>query len=311
MESQRKVRKTKVLVIGATGNIGKHIALAGCAEGCSVFALIRPSTLSSKASLVDSLRSAGVVIVEGSLEDHESLLCAIKKVHVVITAVGSNTLDQLKIIEAIKEAGNVKRFMPSEFGNDVDRCNVHTLEPARTFFARKAQIRGAVEEAKIPYTYVVSNSFGSPMLTTLLQPGLRAPPRDEVSIYGGGNIKFVAVLEEDIATYTIKAVNDQNTLNKTMHIRPPANIMTMNSLVALWEKLIGKTLEKVTVTAEQLEDVIECTPRILKLFPAILHNIVILGDQCNFNLGPQDVEATYLYPEHKYITIEEYLSRFV
>jgi len=43
------------------------------------------------------------------LNDHESLVKAIKQVDVVISTVGSmQILDQTKIISAIKEAGNVK-----------------------------------------------------------------------------------------------------------------------------------------------------------------------------------------------------------
>ncbi|MCO5558793.1 hypothetical protein L7F22_012380 [Adiantum nelumboides] len=71
-------------------------------------------------------------LFQGTLEDHESLVAAIKQVDVVISAIGSNTLDHLKIIEAIKQVGTIKQFFPSEFGNDVD-C-VHALEMQRRIF---------------------------------------------------------------------------------------------------------------------------------------------------------------------------------
>jgi len=46
---------------------------------------------------------------QGDLYDHESLLKAIKQVDVVISTVGAMQLaDQVKIIDAIKEAGNIK-----------------------------------------------------------------------------------------------------------------------------------------------------------------------------------------------------------
>jgi uncharacterized protein YbjT (DUF2867 family) len=63
-------------------------------------------------------------------------------------------------------------------------------------------------------------------------------------------IFFLAAIfnaEEDIATYTIRAVDDPRTLNKTVYLRPPKNIYSYNELVALWEKKIGKTLEKIYV----------------------------------------------------------------
>lgn len=46
---------------------------------------------------------------QGDIYDHEILLRAIKQVDIVISAVGTEQLvDQVRIIEAIKEAGNVK-----------------------------------------------------------------------------------------------------------------------------------------------------------------------------------------------------------
>lgn len=66
--------------------------------------------------------------------------------------------------------------------------------------------------------------------------------------------RFAAVFnkEEDIGTYTIRAVDDPRTLNKILYIRPPLNTYSFNDLVALWEKKIGKTLEKSYVPEEQV-----------------------------------------------------------
>jgi hypothetical protein len=81
----------------------------------------------------------------------------------------------------------VQRFFPSEFGMDVDHVNA--VEPAKTAFAMKAQIRRAIEAAGIPYTYVPSNFFAAYYLPTLAQFGLTAPPRDKITILGDGNAK--------------------------------------------------------------------------------------------------------------------------
>ena len=63
--------------------------------------------------------------------------------------------------------------------------------------------------------------------------------------------------EEDIGTYTIKAVDDPRTLNKILYIRPPANTISFNEIVSLWETKIGKTVEKVYVPDEQLLEKIQ------------------------------------------------------
>ena len=65
-------------------------------------------------------------------------------------------------------------------------------------------------------------------------------------------LTVIFVKEEDIATYTIKAADDPRTLNKILYLRPPANILSWNEIVSLWEKKIGKTLEKIYVLEDQL-----------------------------------------------------------
>ena len=62
----------------------------------------------------------------------------------------------------------------------------------------------------------------------------------------------IFVKEEDIATYTIKAVDDPRTLNKIVYLRPPENILSINEIVSLWEKKIGKTFEKTYLSDDQL-----------------------------------------------------------
>lgn len=57
------------------------------------------------------------------------------------------------------------------------------------FYSGKAEIRRLVEAEQIPYTYVCCNFFMSYLLPSLVQPGLKAPPRDKVTIFGDGNVK--------------------------------------------------------------------------------------------------------------------------
>jgi hypothetical protein len=40
-------------------------------------------------------------------------------------------------------------------------------------------------------------------------------------------------------------VDDPRMLNKVLHIRPPENALSMNDLVSLWEKKMGRTFERV------------------------------------------------------------------
>jgi len=305
--------KSKILFIGGTGYIGKFIVEASAKAGHPTFALVRESTLSDpvKGKLVEKFKELGVTLLHGDLYDHGSLVKAIKQVDVVISTVGHMQLaDQVKIIAAIKEAGNVKRFFPSEFGNDVDR--VHAVEPAKSAFETKAKIRRAVEAEGIPYTYVSSNYFAGYFLPTLAQPGLTSAPRDKLIILGDGNVAAVFNKEDDIATYTIRAVDDPRTLNKILYVRPPKNIYTFNQLAAVWEKKIGKTLEKIYVPEEKLLKDIQESPIPINVILSINHSVLVKGDHTNFEIEPSfGVEASELYPDVKYTTVDEYLDQFV
>ncbi|CAA7027545.1 unnamed protein product [Microthlaspi erraticum] len=307
--------KSKILVIGVTGYIGNFIVQGSAKTGHQTFALVREATLCDpvKGKTVQNLKDLGVTILQGDVNDHESLVKAIKQVDVVISAIGSmEILDQTKIISAIKEAGNVKRFLPSEFGVDVDRTSA--VEPAKSAFEMKIKIRRAVEAAGIPYTYVVNNCFAGYFLPTLVQfePGLTSPPRDRVTILGDGNAKAVINKEEDIAAYTIKTVDDPRTLNKILYIKPLKNTLSMNEMVTLWENKIGKSLEKTYTSEEQVLKSIQETPAPFNILLSLNHSVFVKGDQTNFTIEPSfGLEASELYPDVKYTSIEEYLSDFV
>nr|ADD14078.1 phenylcoumaran benzylic ether reductase-like protein [Salvia fruticosa] len=303
----------KILIIGGTGYIGKFVVEASAKSRHPTFALVRESSLSdpAKAQLIDGFKKSGVTILNGDLNDHASLVKAIKQVDVVISTVGSMQIaDQFQIIAAIKEAGNVKRFLPSEFGNDVDRCRA--VDPINQNFQVKVQLRRAIEAQGIPYTLIVSNLFSGYSLSNFLQLGATSPPRDKIVIPGDGSVKAVFNDERDIGTYTIIAAVDPRTLNKIVYVKPPQNIYSFNELVASWEKKIGKTLEKIYVLEEQLLKQIQESPMPVNVILSINHSVFVKGDQTYFEIDPKvGVEASELYPDVKYTTVDEYINQFV
>ncbi|XP_043690187.1 phenylcoumaran benzylic ether reductase POP1-like [Telopea speciosissima] len=305
--------KSKILIIGGTGYIGKFIVEASAKSGHPTFALLRDTEAVSgtdeKSKLLQSFKNSGVTFLQGDLNDHESLVKAIKQVDVVIVTVGKQLVqEQVKIIAAIKEAGNVKRFFPSEFGNDADR--IQAVEPALSTYMIKASIRRVVESEGIPYTFVVNNHFGDYFFRTFGQDGATAPPREKIVIMGDGNPKVVYNNEEDIGTYTIKAVDDPRTLNKILYIKPPGNILSFNEVVSLWEKKIGKTLEKVYIPGEQVLKNIQGATFPANLVMSLNHAVFVSG--VKLEIDPSiGVEASELYPEVKYASVDEQLNKFV
>lgn len=135
---------------------------------------------------------------------------------------------------------------------------------------------------------------------------------ETIIILGDGNPKAVFNKEEDIATYTINAVDDPRTLNKILYIRPPANTLSFNELVTLWESKIGKTLERIYVPEEQLLKQIQESSPPANVILSINHSSYVKGDHTNFEIESSfGEEASALYPDVKYTTVDEYLNQFV
>ncbi|KAL9686110.1 hypothetical protein QQ045_023565 [Rhodiola kirilowii] len=243
-----------------------------------------------------SFKHEGAHLVEGSFDDHRSLVDAVKKVDVVICTMSGvhfrthNILMQLKLVEAIKEAGNVKRFLPSEFGMDPALLG-HALEPGRVTFDEKMTVRRAIEDAKIPFTYILANCFAGYFVGNLSQMGTLIPPKgSQVQLYGDGNVKVAYNDEDDIAAYTIKTINDPSTLNKTLYIRPPENVLSQVELVGIWEKLIG------------IKSGLYGTGWV-----GHFYHVFYEGCMTNFDIGQVGgEEASELYPEVLYTRMSDY-----
>ena len=108
--------KSKVLVVGGTGYVGRRIVRASIEQGHETYVLQRPDIGldAEKVQMLVSFKKLGAHLVEGSFSDQQSLVDAVKLVDVVICTMSGvhfrshNLLMQLKLVEAIKAAGNVK-----------------------------------------------------------------------------------------------------------------------------------------------------------------------------------------------------------
>ncbi|XP_058103917.1 bifunctional pinoresinol-lariciresinol reductase 2-like [Magnolia sinica] len=310
--------KSRVLVVGGTGYIGKRIVKASLALGHETYVLHRPEIGLNieKVQMLLSFKAQGAHLVEGSFSDHQSLVDAVKQVDVVICAISGvhirshHILLQLKLVDAIKEAGNVKRFLPSEFGMDPARMG-HAMEPGRVTFDEKMAVRKAIQDAGIPFTYISANCFAGYFLAGLCQVGQITPPRESVALLGDANVKAIYVDEDDIGTYTIKTIDDPRTLNKTVYLRPLENILSQREIIGIWEKLIGKELKKSTISAEDFLANMKGLDNAQQVGLTHYYHVCYEGCLANFELGEDGVEASELYPEVKYMRMDEYLKRYL
>lgn len=83
----------------------------------------------------------------------------------------------------------LQRFLPSEFGHDVDRAE--PVEPGLRMYKEKRLVRRITEESGIPYTYICCNSIASWPYYNNCHPAKLPPPLDQFQIYGDGNVKGI------------------------------------------------------------------------------------------------------------------------
>ncbi|KAB2036083.1 hypothetical protein ERO13_D04G172400v2 [Gossypium hirsutum] len=302
--------KNKILIFGGTGNLGTYMVKASIKLGHPTFVFARPLTPQStinKINLHKEFQSSGVTIIQGELKEHEKIVAILRQVDIVISVLPFPQVpDQIHIIEAIKVASNIKRFLPSEFGVEEDRLSF--LPPFEACLVKKRKIRRAVEASGIPYTYVSANCFGAYFLNYLLRPHEQ---HEDVTIYGSGEAKAPFTYEEDIANYTIRVANDPRTCNKIVIYKMQKNILSQIELISLWEKKTGKYFKKVHVPEEELVKLTETLPFPDNVRASVLHGLFVKGDLVKYELGENDLEASSLYPDYKYTTVDQLLDVFL
>ncbi|PKA55738.1 Isoflavone reductase like [Apostasia shenzhenica] len=202
------------------------------------------------------------------------------------------------------------RYIPSEFGFDVERLEI--LEPVKSVLGVKAKIRQRIREEGVPHTIVCGKLAANfHFVPRIGQVEASGPPTDKIHILGDGNTKVVLVKEEDTATYTVKAAVDPRTLNKIVYLRPPGCVITHNEMIDLWEKKTGKKLERIYVPEPEVIKKIEESPPEFKGHYYIAHAGFLKG-QTMVDIDPSfGLEASELYPEVRYSSIDEQLDSFL
>lgn len=294
----------KVLIAGATGNLGPHLIRELSNQGHQVSALVRTETLQNEDKM-RILHEAGVNIIEGDLDDPASLARACAGQDIVISAVGAGQIMQQVELARAAQAAGVKRFIPSEFGVDPFAA----ASDSSDLFQVKAKAQEEIKKIGIPMTPIYTNGFMEFWATGLGQLGPTAPP-DTVQYYGDGNKEIYMVSLPDIARYVHAIVEDDSTLNNELTIRSEKT--SQDGLINLWEQTSGKSVNKVPVSGTDLNQVIDrsTTPETMmqRVFAQLHRSVWIRGDG---DIQRKNVlNAAELYPEIKPLKLRDYLSYF-
>ncbi|CAA6659183.1 unnamed protein product [Spirodela intermedia] len=248
--------------VGGTGYLGRRIVNASLAAGHPTFVLHRPES--------------AWMWRRGSFSDHGSLVAVVRQVDAVVCPIAGVHLRshqiplQLKLVEAMKEAGNVN----------------HRMSASTT----RWRLRRAVEGPEFP-SPTSAGCFAGYFAGGLCEPGRILPAKERVTILGSGDVKAIFVDEDDVAAYA----------NKTVYIRPPENVLSQLELVRIWEDLIGRQLDKLSLSVDDLFTA-------MKVGMGRYYHVFYEGCLTNFEVAE---EASQLYPEVPYTRMRDYLKRYL
>jgi len=197
--------KNKILVAGATGNLGTRICRELILRNTDVIALVRPEADSEK---IEILTDMGVRVLKADLTDIESIANACFGVDCVVSALaglGDVIVDmQKRLLDGALKAG-VPRFIPSDF------CTDYTdLVPGenRNFDLRRA-FRTYVDAMPVKATSIFNGAFAD--ILKYNTPVLNL--KDKSIGYYGDNAawKLDFTTMDETAAFTAEASLDDST----------------------------------------------------------------------------------------------------
>ena len=223
----------KILVTGATGNVGGAVIANLITLGANVRALVRDE------SKVQGLKDAGVEVVIGDLLTPETLDAAFRGVHKVflVTPVSANSGSMASNgIAAAKRTGSPHIVRLSAIAAQDS--------PATRIGGQQAQTDAELEASGLPYTILRPHFF---MQNTLMaaqsvgSDGLVYMPFKE------SRIGMIDV--RDIAEVVVKALTEDGHQGKTYTLTGPASI-SFHEVAASLSTAVGKDVQYVDVPPE-------------------------------------------------------------
>jgi uncharacterized protein YbjT (DUF2867 family) len=304
----------RVLIVGATGHLGRHFVPALRRNGHEVVMLLRRDRRGERNALIKSLVQQGAILVEGDLQDPRSLEQVCSEVDGVVSCIGHRP-DHLNLQVALARAAagsrRVQRIVPSQFGIDSRTYRRARVDHGDT----KRALQQEFDACGMPVTYVHINGLATAWAASLGQLGLKSPPRTQVEVYGDGNTRFSMVAPEDVAFYTVRALFDLRTANRHVLISPLENRLSQNELIAMWEARAKSKLDRRTISAREIDNRISVLANDPGKFGELSSMQLIraawidgLGDG---RRQPDVLELTELYPDMNYETIAHYLERII
>lgn len=236
-----------VVLVGAAGSVGEAVLSALVASKKFNIKILR--RLGSTSAVPDGIPSQDV-----DFESHDSLVDALKGQDAVVSTVGpSGIASQKNIIDAAVAAG-VQRFIPSDFGSNLD----HPSATSNPVFAPKLAILAHLaEQAKtssLTWTSVANNAF---LDWGIEKDFILSLSDSKPHIIDGGDFEFTTTTITNAAEAVVQILlKPEETKNRAIYLEDYR--ISQNQLLALAQKVAPNRPWEVTqVKSEDLIKVAE------------------------------------------------------
>ena len=269
-----------ILVVGATGLLGREICRLLAAQAIPFSAMIRTTSDPEK---VADLQKLGAHLITADLKQPSTLAAACQGISKIISTASCTfsaqendniaTVDhqgQLNLVEAAKNAG-VEKFVFISFRNDPN--NQYPLTEA------KRAVEAALFESSMDWCSLQAGYF----MEIWLSPALGFDyPNGQVQVYGDGESKISFISYLDVAKFAVEALDNPYTTNKNLEIGGPEKL-SPKQVIGVFEAIAGKAFTVNFVPHSDLEAQKAQAPDPLQQSFAGLMLQYALGDSIEMN----------------------------
>mmetsp|Transcript_38449 Transcript_38449/g.46386 ORF Transcript_38449/g.46386 Transcript_38449/m.46386 type:complete len:413 (-) Transcript_38449:185-1423(-) len=232
------VKNTSVLVVGATGTLGRQIVRRALDEGYDVRCIVRP-----RQNPADFLRDWGAQTVRADLLKPETLPPALVGIHTIIDAstarpeesIGDIDWEGKKALIQSAKAMGIQRYVFFS----IEGCEKHMEVPLMEI---KRCTELYLEEIGMPYTTLRCCGFMQALIGQYAVPIL-----EEQEVWGTNDTTKTAYLDtQDVARMTLAALNTEKTIGKTLSLAGP-QAYTIQEVISKCEKKASQEANVKTV----------------------------------------------------------------
>jgi len=245
-EDSTPVKKTSVLVLGATGTVGRQIVRQLLNAGYSVRCMLRNRADRPFSFLVDW----GATVVEGSLSRPESLPSSLVGIHTVIDCATARPEEDIydidwegkkRLIQSCKEM-KIQRYVFCS----IKDCDKYQSVPLMQI---KYLTEKFLKDSGIRHTILRISGLMQPLISQYAVSVL-----DDQKVWGDdGSMPGIAYIDsQDVSRMMASAMIKERTVGQTLTLTGP-KVWSTNEVIKLCEELSGRDADVNVVSNEQMQ----------------------------------------------------------